>query len=598
MQIAEIMNRETVTVSPSDSLADAARALHGHKVSAVIVLDGDRPVGILTERDIVTSVVDGADPDTTLVSERMTPDLVSLPPDADSHTAASLMADHRIRHVPVVSDSALVGLVSLSEVTLPTTHRQPTSAFGTTGVVAHFRGPFADGPPPDALELTVPPLGAFRFRELRRMIYAGIVLVFCVLRGLARKLTHRGQSWVEAGCEGVVDGFEVLGPTFVKVGQLVASSPGLFPGPLSHACQRCLDEVPPFPGAKAREMIRRDLGRAPGEVFRSFDDTSLSAASIGQVHACVLPDGREAVIKLQRPDIREQMTTDLRILFRFAGLLQKYVTVAENANAVAIIEDLHSVTYQELNPALEAWRQDRFRSRIGAFGDNDYITAPEVYWDYCGPHMICMERVSGVPLDEFEILRERGIDGELALRRGCKVWLEALLIHGPFHGDMHAGNLWVLDDGRGAFLDFGIMGELTEDWRSFVKDILFTIFVDGDYLRVAGGFKRLGVIDANMATDDQIAQAMEMIVGPLLASSIADISLGDLLVQITEMAKMFGAVAPKELVLVGKQLLYIERYIKALAPEYLMVKDPWLVKNVFPDDAARKAAELGITFPE
>src|SRR3546814_4416320 len=113
-----------------------------------------------------------------------------------------------------------------------------------------------------------------------------------------------------------------------------------------------------------------------------------------------------------------------------------------------MIRDLHAVTFQEMNPAVEAWRQSRFRENIHAFGDNKMITAPEVYWEYCGPRMICMERVSGIPMDRFDLIAERGIDGKDVLRRGAKVWAEAVIVHGPFHGDTHAGNIWVIDDGR------------------------------------------------------------------------------------------------------------------------------------------------------
>src|SRR5207244_13260416 len=210
--------------------------------------------------------------------------------------------------------------------------------------------------------------------------------------------------------------FEVVGPPSTKLGQLVASSPGLSPAPLADACLRCLDEVPPFDAATARRLVAEDLGRPPAQVFRSFDDSPLSAASIAQVHACVLPDGREAVLKLQRPDISRRMNTDLRIMHLLARLLGR-IQLGQRTNVIGVIEDLHQVTNQELNFALEAHRQTRFRDNIGAFGDNKWITAPEVYWDYCGPHLICMERMCGVPLDEFDTLRAPGGDGELVLPR-------------------------------------------------------------------------------------------------------------------------------------------------------------------------------------
>ncbi|MBV9664679.1 MAG: AarF/ABC1/UbiB kinase family protein, partial [Actinobacteria bacterium] len=203
--------------------------------------------------------------------------------------------------------------------------RRPATDFGATGVMSHFRGPYADGPPPADLEVDTPDLDRFGVAEVRRMVVIYLVLLTSILKRLAGHVLHpRRTTWASAASEGVVDGFEILGPTFVKIGQLVASSPGIFPKPLADAALRCLDEVPPFDGEAACEMIRDDLGRPPAQVFKSFDERPLSAASIGQVHACVLPDGREAVIKLQRPNIRERMTTDLRVGHRLAKTLQKH----------------------------------------------------------------------------------------------------------------------------------------------------------------------------------------------------------------------------------------------------------------------------------
>ena len=145
------------------------------------------------------------------------------------------------------------------------------------------------------------------------MVEIALVFLLVLVRTLARVVIKRGRSWATELSEGLVQAFDLLGPTFVKLGQLIASSPGLFPRPLADACLRFLDEVPPFPVETARRIVCEDLGRPVGQIFRSFDDTPLSAASIAQVHACVLLDGRDAVVKVQRPDIRLRMNRDLRL---------------------------------------------------------------------------------------------------------------------------------------------------------------------------------------------------------------------------------------------------------------------------------------------
>ena len=476
--------------------------------------------------------------------------------------------------------------------------RRPASDFGTTAVRSQFRGPYADGPPPEDLVVEVPSIDAFGFAELVRLVTVYVTLSLRIMRRLVAWAVWPWRKKVfSVASRGAVDGLIALGPTYVKLGQIIASSPGLFPQPLATAAQRCLDEVPPFDGKTASEMIRKDLGIRPAAIFKHFDEIPLSAASIGQVHACVLPDGCEAVIKLQRPNIRKRMTTDLRIMHRLAKTMERHFEFARNANAVALVEDLHSVTFNELNPALEAWRQYHFREKIGAFGDNRWVTAPEIYWDYCGPHMICMERMTGIPMDEFDAIRQRGIDGELVLRRGAKTWLEAVLIHGPFHGDMHAGNLWVLDDGRSSYLDFGIMGEVPDEYKSLIKDLLFTFMFDQDFSRIARAYKRLGLISEEMGSDEDVGLRIKMVVAPMLGNA-ASMSLGDFIVSSLEMMKQYGMTAPKEMVLFSKQMLYMERYIKGLAPEWQIATDVYLVKNIFPEDAARKAAECGIVFPD
>lgn len=465
-----------------------------------------------------------------------------------------------------------------------------------------FRGPYADGPPPEALAVDAPSLTEFRLQELRRMVTVAAVLAVFIARALGRgairRLRHREgvSTWAQVGADGLVDALIHLGPTYVKLGQIVASSPGLFPDLLATACRRCLDSVPPFPVADVHRIVREDLGADPAVVFASFDDVPLSAASIGQVHACVLQDGREAVVKVQRPEIRDRMTTDLRISHRLAALFERTKWGA-SANATGIIEDLHAVTFQELNPALEAFRQDRFRTDIWAFGDNTMVTAPEIYWDHCGPRMICMERVSGIPMDHFDELEARGVDGELVLRRGAKVWTEAVLLHGWFHGDMHAGNIWVLDDGRGCYLDFGIMGRLEPAWQQVMRDLYFTTMFDRDFARIARAFRGMGVFPPDIGTDEEIGLRLGMILGPMIDGGMANVSLGDLITTSVELMKQYGGTAPRELILIGKQLLYIERYTRVLAPDYSVIQDPFLVKNVFPEEAKAKADELGVAFP-
>jgi predicted unusual protein kinase regulating ubiquinone biosynthesis (AarF/ABC1/UbiB family) len=456
----------------------------------------------------------------------------------------------------------------------------------------------------------IPSLTRFGWREVARGAEIWVVLALWLVRAIlvhalrhprnvlaARRDPAARRALADAASVGLVEAFMTLGPTFVKLGQMVASSPGMFPAPLADACLRTLDDVPPFPGEEALAIVEDDLGTAAADAFAAFDPVPLSAASIAQVHGCLLRDGRPAVLKIQRPDIADRMNRDLRMMYRLARLVDRTRT-GHLLNAPGVVEDLHQVTNEELNFVLEAHRQTAFRDNIGAFGDNAWITAPEVYWDHCGPRVICMERLYGTPLDRFDEIRARGIDGELALRRGLKVWTEAALVHGPFHGDVHAGNIWVLDDGRAAYLDFGIMGELPADHRQAVRDGYLTLMIDGDYTRVVRAWQRIGILTADVGPVEEVAARLKTVLDPMFDLAIGEVSLSELLRQQVELQREYGARAVRELMLVSKQLMYFERYAKELAPAYNMARDLFLVQNVFPEDVARILAERGLTLPD
>jgi predicted unusual protein kinase regulating ubiquinone biosynthesis (AarF/ABC1/UbiB family) len=450
-----------------------------------------------------------------------------------------------------------------------------------TSVTTEFRGPYADGPPPEALRIDAPDVTKAGLGDAARMAYVQVTIVVCVVRAVAVwVVARRGRTLARAAADGLVDAFERLGPTFVKAGQLITSSPGVFPEPLAEACKRCLDEVPPFPASEVRKVIEQDLGAPVEQIFRSFDDVPLASASIAQVHACVLPDGREAVLKVQRPGVRKTVNSDLKNLYKIAKLVGRSKRAAQ-LQPTKVIEDMHLTANQEVNCALEAYRQTQYRDSIDAFGDNPDVTAPEVYWNYCGPRVICMERMYGVSIDSFDVLAERNVDGQELLRKGMKVAFEAMLIHGPFHGDVHAGNIWVLDDGRACYLDFGLMGELPDRWKRLVTDLLKTVQVDNDWARVVRNYKDVGVLSEDIGSDEEVGARLQMVMTPMFNVAAAEVDLADVMKQQIELAESMGAKAPAELMLVSKQVFYFERYVKALAPDYVMMTDRFLTKNVF-----------------
>jgi predicted unusual protein kinase regulating ubiquinone biosynthesis (AarF/ABC1/UbiB family) len=177
-----------------------------------------------------------------------------------------------------------------------------------------------------------------------------------------------------------------------------------------------------------------------------------------------------------------------------------------------------------------------------------------------------------------------------------KVAFEAMCVHGPFHGDVHAGNIWVLDDGRAAFLDFGLMGELPDQWKQLMIDLLKTAQIDNNWARVVRNYKDVGVLSEDIGTDEEVGARLEMVMQPMFDLTAASVDLSEMFKQQIALAESMGAKAPQELMLVAKQVFYFERYVKGLAPNYQMIKDLYLTKNVIPESMAT-AAERGITFP-
>ena len=462
-------------------------------------------------------------------------------------------------------------------------------------------GPYADGPGAEDLTVTVPALGRLGWAEVVRAGQVGLVLAFHLALAVVawpwRKI-RGGTTLAESASLGVVSAFLALGPTFVKLGQLMASSSGLFPAPLADACLRFLDDVPPVSADEARAVIEADLGRRVDELFADFDDAPLSAASVAQVHRCTLPDGREAVIKVQRPGINRRMRVDLSTAYIGAQLLERLFNFFRIANATAIIRDLNRATAYELNSLVEARRQETVRANLWAFGDNAGVTAPEVYWSHCGRRVICMERLRGVPLDQFDVLRAAESDTELLIRRGVKAWLESILIHGPFHGDVHAGNLWRLDDGRIALLDFGIVGELPPAWREVLRRMFQATALDGDFGAVASMIRKMGYVEQAGETDAEIGARLQEVLAPVLAGGLSDLKLSALIMALVDVGRTWGVASPEELVLFGKQLGYFERYAAELAPDWTLGSDLYLLRNVFPEQVAARAAERGVTLPD
>ncbi len=425
----------------------------------------------------------------------------------------------------------------------------------------------------------------------RRAARTGAVLARHGAR-LARRARHEPRG--AAGANELRRAFEELGPTYVKLAQLIASSPGLFPDVLAEEFRACLDEVPAVDTADVIDVIIAELGDHPDSLFRRFDTKPLASASIAQVHAAELLDGTDVVVKVQRPGIAPRLRDDLAILQRLAQLLERTSSKGRMANPVAVVEDFATTLAQELNFVIEARSMERFATNLRAYGTNGHVRVPAVHWPLTTPRVLTMERIHGYKIDDLGRLGTTGWDLATALKRGVRAWMEAALQHGFFHGDVHAGNLMLDTDGDIVFLDFGICGSLDDATRDVVRTGLPALLIDKDFQTVATAIYQMGAV-LRPADLEQSARDIAEIVEPILGRPLSEISYGQVLIDIVRIGTRDEVRLPRELVLVAKQMLYFERYAKLMAPDWAILNDPDLIGFLFgPVEEANQDVHTGM----
>lgn len=357
-----------------------------------------------------------------------------------------------------------------------------------------------------------------------------------------------------------------LGPTFVKLGQVLSLRPDILPGPVLAEFQRLQHEVDPMPLADVHLVLREALGRDPAEVFARIEAEPLGAASIAQVHAAVLHDGRSVAVKVQRRGIEPIIRSDLHILYTLAGLVEGRVTLPGLHTPSAIIAEFDSAIHRELDFLQEAEAMQRM-ARALATTD---LRIPGVHRDLCARQVLVMELIPGAPLSTV-------IDGlDLPVRRRLAHQLmeatyQQVFEHGFFHGDPHPGNLLVTPEGGLAMLDFGVTGLLTGSMQDLILQT-FTAMVFRDADTLALTIYRAG------ATRDRIdlrefRAALERKMVEYHGASLDDLANRDTLVEVVEMATHFKIDLPAEFAVLSRALALIEGNIRRLLPDVDIVAE-------------------------
>jgi predicted unusual protein kinase regulating ubiquinone biosynthesis (AarF/ABC1/UbiB family) len=368
--------------------------------------------------------------------------------------------------------------------------------------------------------------------------------------------------------------FADLGPTYVKFGQIIASSPGAFGEQLSREFRSLLDSVPPADTAEVHKLLAAELGADPSELFASFSEEPFASASIAQVHFATLHTGEEVVIKIQRPGIRRRVAADLQILKRFAQVAELAKT-GRRLSAKDVVADFADNLAEELDFRIEAQSMEAWVSGLHSSPLGRNIKVPNVHWEFTSERVLTMERVHGVRIDDIAAIREQGFDGTELVKALLFSTFEGGLRHGLFHGDLHAGNLLVDAKGRIVFLDFGIMGRIDPRERWLLRELVYALLVKKDHAAAGKILVLMGAV-GNTKPEPEAAKDLEAFAAPLTLKSLGDMSYADIGRQLSTLADAYDVKLPRELVLIGKQFLYVERYMKLLAPKWQMMSDPEL----------------------
>lgn len=430
-------------------------------------------------------------------------------------------------------------------------------------------------------------LGRLRPSEARRLLEIVGVLarngVVTVVSSGSRFVVEPRKQTPKALAVALRRSFVELGPTFTKLGQLIASSPGVFPPLLADELRSLLDDVPAEPAERIHRVIERELGGTMASLFAEFEDVPVAAASIAQVHRGVLHDGTVVAVKVRRPHLRARIERDLRLLAVVAAALGRLGPVGESMNPSAIVDDLGTSMRAELDFRREARDMAAFRANLTRSRLNDRVVVPEAMPGMVGERVLVMTFVEGTSLDDGAALRAAGHDLEELIRIGARAWIESALVHGLFHGDVHAGNLFVTPSGDIAFLDFGIMGRLAPEVRWTMRRLLPAVLLQNDFRAAIGAMAELGA--ATRPIDlDRAARDVEAVVRPLVSQSLADLSLGQIIGEMVRVCTAHHLRLPRDLVAIAKQVFYFERYAKDLAPGYLMLADPEILMSLVAAD--------------
>ncbi|KRG63153.1 ubiquinone biosynthesis protein UbiB [Stenotrophomonas terrae] len=387
--------------------------------------------------------------------------------------------------------------------------------------------------------------------------------------GIAKPFVPRASADIASQSRGarLRLALQELGPIFVKFGQILSTRRDLVPPDVAAELTLLQDRVKPFDGERALQIVEQALGLPITEAFASFDTTPLASASIAQVHAATLDDGRQVVVKVLRPDIEKQIAGDIALLKSLAALVERTHPRADKIRPREVVAEIETTLAAEL----DLQREGANASVLRRFWENsDDLYVPEVIWSHTAERALTLERVWGIPSDDIVALDKAGINRKALAAKGVRVFYTQVFRDNFFHADAHAGNIWVdidparRDNPRFIALDFGIMGQLSEEDQFYLAENFMAIF-NRDYRRIAELHLQAQWMP-NTVRIDELEAAVRAVCEPYFTRPLSQISLAEVLMKLFRTAQRYQLTLQPQLILLQKTLLNIEGVGRQLDP--------------------------------
>ncbi len=358
-----------------------------------------------------------------------------------------------------------------------------------------------------------------------------------------------------------------LGPAFIKLGQIASTRRDLVPEEITKELEQLQDQVTSFSFRKVREIIEDELGDTLENLFQDFNETPIATASIGQVHIAHLLSGEPVAIKIQRPDIQPIVETDLEILDGLAKLMEAKLSWAKNYQIRKMIHEFTISLLDELDYNIEGRNGDRIAKQ---FKQNSFIHIPKIYWQFTTKKILTMEFIQGIKVSHYEQLDEEGYDRKLIAERLTQSMLHQILMEGFFHGDPHPGNIYVLPDNKISYLDFGMIGRLSDDMKYQFASLVINL-QHGNTKGMIKTFSSMGLLsdETNLSS---LKNELDSLKVNYYDIPLSEISLGSAITDIFTIAYHHQIQIPSDLMILGKTLLTLEGIIEKLDPNFSIMK--------------------------